>query len=465
MNIPLAPNPAYQVATLLTSRRVGFGLSAVGVLLFAVAFLLLTVLLTGCRGEASSPSGAKPQAEAQTTAASENKIAPSHENKAAPGAGAKKPGPVIPVLATTAVAGDIGVYLTGLGSITPMNIVVVKSRVAGQLMKVHFTEGQFVREGELLAEIDARPYAVQVAQMEGQLMRNQALLTNALLDRARYSALGQSNGISKQALATQEAVVAQHQGMVQSDRAQLDNAKLNLLYARITAPISGRVGLRQLDAGNMVNTGDGLLTIAQVEPITAVFSIPQDRAPLVVKKLRAGEVLSVEAYDREQKLKLADGRLLTVDNQIDAATGTLKCKAVFENRDAALFPNQFINARLLVATKTAVTLVPGAAIQRGAEQSTFVYVVDGESAVSIRPVTPGTAEGGLVEITSGLAAGEVVVLEGVDRLAAGTKVAVQMKAQTTMEVQKSTKAHTPALPPRAPLAKANATANARALLP
>ena len=377
---------------------------------------------------------------------------------AAPSQGTKKPGPVIPVLATAAVAGDIGVYLTGLGSITPMNIVVVKSRVAGQLMKVHFTEGQFVREGELLADIDARPYAMQVAQMEGQLMRNQALLTNALLDRERYSALGESKGISKQALATQEAVVAQHQGMVQSDRAQLDSAKLNLLYSRITAPISGRVGLRQLDAGNMVNTGDGLLTIAQVEPISAVFAIPQDRAPLVVKKLRAGEVLSVEAYDREQKFKLADGRLLTVDNQIDAATGTLKCKAVFENKDAALFPNQFINARLLVATKTAVTLVPGAAIQRGAEQSTFVYVVDSESAVSIRPVTLGTAEGGVVEITSGLVAGEVVVLEGVDRLAAGTKVTVQMKMQALMKAETPTPPLPKASLTKAPLYKANVTA-------
>jgi len=344
----------------------------------------------------------------------------------------KKSGPVIPVLATKVVSGDIGVYLNGLGSITPFNNVVVKSRVAGQLMKVNFTEGQFVKAGELLAEIDARPYQVQVAQMEGQLQRDEALLKNAMLDAERYRSLSQTNVISKQQLATQEAVVAQHQGIVQSDKAQLDSAKLNLLYSRITAPISGRVGLRQLDAGNMVSTGDGLLTITQVEPIAAVFAIPQDQAPPVLKKLRAGDKLSVHAYDREQKNKLAEGRLLTVDNQIDAATGTLRCKAVFENRDAALFPNQFINARLLVDTKRAVTLIPSAAVQRGAEQSTFVYVVDDQSVVSIRQVTLGVTEAGVVEIKNGLAAGETVVLEGVDRLAAGTKVAVQMKDAASM---------------------------------
>ena len=342
----------------------------------------------------------------------------------------KKAGPKIPVLATKVVKGDIGVYLTGLGSVAPFNNVIVKPRVAGQLVKVHFNEGQFVREGELLAEIDARPFEVQVAQVQGQLVRDEALLKNAQLDLNRYRTLAQQDSVSQQMLSTQEAAVAQSEGLVQSDRAQLENAKLNLAYTRITAPISGRAGLRQLDVGNIVSTADGLLTITQVEPIAVVFSIPQDQTPPVLKKLRANEKLAVFAYDREQRMKLAEGRLLTVDNQIDAATGTLKCKAVFDNRDGALFPNQFINARLLLDTKRNVALVPSAAIQRGAEQSSFVYVVNGtkgDAAVEIRQVTIGTIESGLVEVASGLKPGETVVLEGVDRLASGSKVAVQMK--------------------------------------
>ena len=335
-----------------------------------------------------------------------------------------------PVVAVPARAAEIDVYLNGLGTAAPLRTVAVKSRVAGQLVRVLFEEGQLVKEGQLLAEIDPRPFQVQLAQAEGQMARDRALLENARLDLERYRTLFEQDSIAKQQVDTQAALVRQYEGAVTVDQSQIDNARLQLVYSRITAPISGRVGLRQLDPGNMVtgNETNGLVVIAQLQPITVVFSIPQDSVSAVMKRVQSGDKLPVEAWDRELKTRLATGVLGSVDNLVDPATGTVKLRAQFANDDNALFPNQFVNVRLKLDTLRDAVVIPASAVQRGA-QGYFVYVVKADQTVTVRTVKPGTSDGPRVAIAEGLVAGEVVVVDGMDRLREGAAVEVGQRPE------------------------------------
>jgi multidrug efflux system membrane fusion protein len=329
----------------------------------------------------------------------------------------------VPVTASPARKGDIGVYIDALGTVTPRNMVVVRTRVDGQLMTVAFREGQDVKAGDLLAQIDPRPFEVMLTQANGQMAHDQAQLRNAQLDLERYRTLLTQDSISKQQVDTQEALVRQYQGTVATDQGAIDNAKLQITYARITAPISGRVGLRQVDPGNMVHASDsnGVVTIAQIKPMTVIYPVPEDNVPRIVKRMQNGEEVAVDAYDRGGKNKLATGRLLTFDNQIDTTTGTVKLKAEFPNQDGALFPNQFVNVRMAVETRQDATLVSTAAIQRGAP-GTFVFLVRQDKTVAVTPVKLGAVEGEITEVLSGIEPGNLVVVDGADKLREGSKV-------------------------------------------
>ena len=335
---------------------------------------------------------------------------------------------VVPVVVAAAQRGDLPVYFNGLGTVTAFNTVTVHSRVDGQLVNVAFKEGQFVHQGDLLAEIDPRPFQVQLEQAEGQLAKDQAQRKDAEVNYERFKLLFKEGVIPQQQLDTQAALVGQFDGAIRSDQGQIDNAKLQLIYCRITAPISGRIGLRLVDAGNIVHATDvsGLLVITQLQPISVIFSLPQDQLPPVLAKLRAGAELPVEAYDRDDTAKIAAGKLATIDNQIDPTTGTYKLKSIFSNEDNTLFPNQFVNVHLLVDTKHNLTIVPAAAIQRG-PQGTYVYAVakdpvTKDNSAKIYSVTIAQTTGDSVGLSAGVNPNDLVVIDGQDKLQDGTKI-------------------------------------------
>ncbi len=335
-------------------------------------------------------------------------------------------GPVA-VGTATAALGDIAVKIPALGTVTPLATVTVRTQISGVLQRIFFTEGQLVKQGDTLAQIDPRPYEAALQQMQGNLKRDQALLADARLDLKRYEGLVKEDSIAEQQLDTQRALVDQYAGTIEADEGQLKTAQVNLIYTRITAPATGVVGLRQVDQGNYVTPGDtnGIVLLNQLQPITVIFAIPEDNVSAIAKRLNAGATLTVEAFDRTNLIKIADGKLLSLDNSIDITTGTVKLRAEFANADRALFPNQFVNVQLLVDTLHDQVIMPNSAVRRGAPNGVttdFVYLVNADRTVSVHPVTLGVVDGERVAVTQGLAAGDIVVTEGADRLRDGAEV-------------------------------------------
>ncbi|MDZ7324830.1 MdtA/MuxA family multidrug efflux RND transporter periplasmic adaptor subunit [Kosakonia sacchari] len=349
------------------------------------------------------------------------------QRQGAPGGGrhGMRGGALPPVQAATATREAVPRYLSGLGTITAANTVTVRSRVSGQLMAIHFQEGQQVKAGDLLAEIDPSQFKVALAQAQGQLAKDKATLANARRDLSRYQQLAKTSLVSRQDLDSQQALVTESEGTVKADEAAVASAQLELDWSRITAPISGRVGLKQVDIGNQISSSDttGIVVLTQTHPIDLVFTLPESEIATVVQAQKAGQQLVVEAWDRTNKQKLSSGTLLSLDNQIDATTGTIKLKARFDNQDDALFPNQFVNARMLVATQQDAVVIPAAALQMGNEGN-FVWVLNDKNQVSKHTVTPGIQDSQKVVIAAGLSAGDRVVTDGIDRLTEGAKVEV-----------------------------------------
>jgi membrane fusion protein, multidrug efflux system len=336
-----------------------------------------------------------------------------------------RPGAPVPVGVAPVEKGDMPATLSQLGTVIPLAMVTVKTQISGYLVRVAFQEGQMVNKGDFLAQIDPRPYQVALEQAEAQLAKDQALLRNARLDLERYDTLVAQNSIAKQTRDTQVSLVAQYEATVQADQAQIDAQKLNLSYCRIVSPVAGRVGLRLVDPGNYVQTSDpnGIVVVTQLEPISVIFMLPEDNLPEVMKRVRTGAILGVTAFDRTGSTELAKGQLDTVDNQIDTTTGTVKLRAMFDNEQGNLFPNQFVNVKLLVNTLLDAALVPSSAIQRGAP-GTFVYVVKANQTVAVQNVKLGPTDGQRIAILSGLQPGEAVVFDGADRLRDGANVNV-----------------------------------------